>query len=146
MEKAFVKLDDDWHGNSTESIWVKPWFKKNTYQVRNVPFYVRGISFDDIVEVEEKEGVKYIKNVLKKSGHSTYRIFLQEEITEDIFKMFWKPLEDIGCSYEKAYNRFYAIDVPEEADIYKAYSILEDGEKKNVWEFEEADVGHDLNG
>jgi hypothetical protein len=144
MERIIIKLDDDWHGNSTESLWAKPWFKEHTYQIRNIPFYTKVVSLDDIIEVEENEGAKYFKNVLKKSGHSTYRIFLQEKVTEDAFETAWIPLENMGCSYEKGYNRFYAIDVPLETDIYKAYSILQEGERNNIWEFEEGNIGHDL--
>ena len=67
-----------------------------------------------------------------------------EKVTEEIFKTFWMPLEKIGCSYEKGYNRFYSMDVPIGTDIYKAYSLLEDGEKNEIWEFEEGNVGHKL--
>jgi hypothetical protein len=144
MDKVTIELDEDWHGNSSESLWVKPWFKENTYQIRNIPFYAKCVSLDDVIEIKEIEGVKYFKSVLKKSGHSTYRIFLKDGVSEDIFTDFWMPLENIGCSYEKGYNRFYSIDVPLETDIYKVYSLLENGEKNNIWEFEEGNVGHEL--
>ncbi len=144
MEKIIIILDTDWHGNSTETLWADPLLKENSFQVRNIPFYAKGISLDDVIETDEVDGSKYFKGILKKSGHSTYRIFLADKVTERQFESFWEPLEKIGCSYEKGFNRFYSIDVPNDTDIYKAFSLLEDGEKNSVWEFEEADVGHVL--
>jgi len=144
LEKIIIKLEDDWHGNSTEELWVEPWFKANNYQIRNTPFYAKGVSLDDIVEAEEVGEMKYFKCVVQNSGHSTYRIFLGDKISETIFERYWMPLENIGCSYKKGYNRFYSIDVPDETDIYKTYSFLENGEKNNIWEFEEGNVGHVL--
>jgi hypothetical protein len=144
MEKVTMRLDNDWHGNSSETLWVSPWFKENSFQVRNIPFYAKGVSLDDIIETDEIDGTKYFKCIFKKSGHSTYRIFLANNVTEQQFNSYWAPLEKIGCSYEKGFNRFYSIDVPSDADIYIAHSLLENGEKNNVWEFEEADIGHEL--
>jgi hypothetical protein len=144
MEKVVIKLDDEWHGNSTETLWVIPWFTINKYQVRNIPFYAKGISLDDIIEANEIEGVKYFLSVVKSSGHSTYRVFLRESISEDIFDLYWMPLKKIGCTYEKAFNRFYSIDVPADTDIHDTYSLLADGEKNHIWDFEEGNVGHVL--
>jgi hypothetical protein len=93
MEKVIIELDNDWHGNTTETLWVKSWFKEDSYQVRNIPFYAKTVSLDDIIDINDVDGVKYFKGILKKSGHSTYRIFLNEKTTEDIFKNFWRPLE-----------------------------------------------------
>ena len=60
------------------------------------------------------------------------------------FKKFWKPLQEIGCTYEKGMGRLYAVDVPSSTDIYRAYKLLEEGKKNNIWEFEEGHCGHTL--
>ncbi|MEL7521275.1 MAG: hypothetical protein AAGJ80_06605, partial [Cyanobacteria bacterium J06553_1] len=56
-----------------------------------------------------------------------------------------------GCSYESGTEKMsdgkkilYAIDVPTETDVYEVYDILEEGEEKDVWVFEEGHVGHPL--
>jgi hypothetical protein len=144
MEQVIIDIDSEWHGNTTETLWVSPWFKEDSYQIRNIPFYTKAVSLDDIIQVKDINGLKYFKGILKKSGHSTYRIFLNEKVTEEMFKSFWVPLEEIGCSYEKAYNRFYSIDIPFETDIYNAYSFLQNGEINEIWEFEEGNLNHEL--
>lgn len=144
MEKVIIKLEDDWHGNSTEELWAKQWFREDNFQIRNVPFYAKGISLNDIIQTIQVGNVEYFKNVLQKSGHSTYRIFLEDKVTKDSFDQHWSSLENMGCSYEQATNRLYAIDIPPEVDIYKAYSLLEIGKQDNIWDFEEADIGHQL--
>jgi len=53
-------------------------------------------------------------------------------------------MERLGCTYENANSRLLSIDVPPSVDIYKAYSLLELGEKEGVWDFEEAHCGHPL--
>jgi len=45
-----------------------------TYAVKNVPFYAKGISCEDVIKAEPDEGVLVFKGVVRYSGHSTYRI------------------------------------------------------------------------
>jgi Domain of unknown function (DUF4265) len=144
MDKVIVLLSENWHGNTTETLWVVPWFKENSFQIKNVPFYVKGISLDDIIIAEEIDGIKFFRSVLKNGGHSTYRIFLNENIREETFETYWLPLQNLGCTYEKAFIRFYSIDVPAETDVNKAYVLLENGEKNHIWDFEEGKFGHEL--
>ena len=46
-------------------------------------------------------------------------------------------LEGLGCTFEKATARLYAVDVPKESDIDAVYRALEQGEEAGAWEFEE---------
>ena len=120
--------------------------EKLIYRIENVPFYVKGVSFDDLVLVGINDNGEFIfEKVLKKSGHSTYRIYLLKNNQQVNFEKYWKLLEMIGCTYEKAFERFYSIDVPPSTNIYEAYNLLDVGEKAGVWEFEEGDCAHDLN-
>lgn len=79
-----------------------------------------------------------------RGGHSTYRLFVVGGIADDQWQPFWQPLEEIGCTFEQATPRLFAIDVPPETDIYKAHELLDFGEKAGVWSFEEAHCGHPL--
>jgi hypothetical protein len=67
------------------------------------------------------------------------------------FDEYWKGLQDLGCTFESKSIKtawgdriLYAVDVPAETDIYAAYSIFSDGERENVWIFQEGHVGHKL--
>lgn len=145
--EGLVKLVFDLPGQDspmeTESLWAEP-VGDNLYRLRNVPFYVYGFSEQDTVRVEEKEGRLAVKCVVHRGGHSTYRIFLPEQTTEEQFSKNWIPLEKLGCTYERATRRCVAVDVPPHADVYAVYGVLESGERERLWEFEEGHCGHPL--
>ena len=98
------------------------------YLLQNTPFYSRGISYRDIVRANEAHGILRFVSVTERGGNSTYRLFLAEDLNADSFTRFWAPLERLGCTYEAATKRFFAVDVPPEAGIYLAYGLLEKGE------------------
>jgi len=144
VKVTFNLPESDWHKSATESIWAEP-IGNDQYRLDNVPFYVYGVGYNDIVIAIFINGLFTVQQVAQHRGHSTYRIILSENITENDFKISWQPLEKLDCTYEKATKRLFAIDVPPKTDIYKVYSALEEGEKQGTWDFEEAYCGHPLN-
>ena len=99
--------------------------------IRAVPGkHIRGLDF-----VERIDG----------RGHSAYRLIVEKDWGK--FAGYWSKLEVLGCTYESgALNQgtVYSVDVPETTDIYKVYAILEDGQRNDIWMFEEGHVGHKL--
>lgn len=142
--KVWFELEEDWHKQATETLWAIK-VGSDSYQLENVPFYVKGVSFGDIVSVRVDDERLMFQSIISTSGHSTYRIILSPETNDEKFINYWKSLEEIGCTYEKVRDKFYAIDVPAATDIYAAYSLLESGEENEVWDFEEGNCGHQLN-
>jgi len=152
MVKIDFELDpQDWHGSPHEGLWAEPVSDtKNSavFQLKNSPFYARGVSFLDIVEAYPAGVVGRFKfdRVIQKSGHSTYRLMVDKMNGE--FPVWWSRLENLGCTYESTHfgpqKLLYSVDVPEMSDIHAVYDILAQGEKKLIWLFEEGDVGHDL--
>jgi hypothetical protein len=69
---------------------------------------------------------------------------LSENVSWDEFEIAWEHLATLGCTYERATQRLISVDVPPTTDIYRAYDLLEDGERNQVWNFEEAHCGHPL--
>lgn len=140
--KLFFRLPDD-APYATESVWSE--HKTNdSLVVLNSPFYVKGISYLDEVDFTVEDGLMYFKNVLKKGGHSTYRILQRAVDQKKTFEEFWGPLEKIGCTYESKVDNdriLYSVDVPPTTDIKEAYAFLEKGEQVGAWVFEEADYG-----
>jgi hypothetical protein len=136
-----------WHGYRAETLWAEP-LGDNLCRIENVPFHAYGISADDVVAADEREGELVFRRVVERSGHSTYRVFLREGVTEESprFRALWQRLERLGCSYEGATERLLAIDVPPSADISDVYEILSTGEQEGVWDFEEGHCGHALTG
>jgi Domain of unknown function (DUF4265) len=148
-EKDMVKIlceleDDSWHGYSTESLWAEP-ISGGRYRLRNSPFFALGVSVEDIVLAQEKDGILTFAVVSMRGGHSTYRI-LKYEQTAELFDKYWQPIQMLGCSYEEGRIlagkvQVLAVDIPPPVDIYRVYELLEQGESAGAWEFEEGHCG-----
>jgi hypothetical protein len=94
------------------------------------------------ITAKEYNGALVVTGVAIRGGHSTYRLVLPEDTTEEEFLRDWTKLKELGCTYERATRRLDGIDVPPPADIYAVYKALEDGESAGRWEFAEGNCGH----
>ena len=74
--------------------------------------------------------------------HSTYQLIVNDPAGHALCRRYWQPLEDLGCTFERADAKLIAIDVPPEVDVHRAYAFLEAGETDGVWNFEEGHCGH----
>lgn len=138
--------EDQWHGYETEALWAEQ-VTEDRYRLRNTPFYVRGVSFEDIVFVQRRDNSLWYVGTSLASGHSTYRVIFEKAKSERRFVEYWEPLQKLGCSYESAeyeQMRLLAIDVPPRVDIQSAYELLSRGEHDRIWEFEEGHCGHQV--
>ncbi|WP_434148423.1 DUF4265 domain-containing protein [Methylocaldum gracile subsp. desertum] len=146
VKVVFFLGADQWHGYDTESVWAEK-IADNRCRIRNTPFYAKGVSFEDVVFVREKDGSLFFEAISIAAGHSTYRILLDKAIRESDFSKYWSPLEELGCTYEGADRGnmlLLAVDVPPNVDIHKAYELLDKGEKAGIWGFEEGHCGHPI--
>lgn len=144
LVKVFIRLEPaDWHDYKTESVWAEP-LDNGLYRIRNVPIYAMGVSHEDVVRASLVDGSLLFDRTERRGGHSTYRFITMDGITEGQWVPYWQPLQEIGCMYERAGVRLFAVDVPPQTDIYKAYELLDAGEKAGVWGFQEGHCGHPL--
>ena len=125
----------------TETLWAER-IGEDRCRLQNTPFYAYSVSLGDVVEVEACEAIYKFKNVIIRSGHSSYRLWVEEEITSRRFQEHWRLIEQLGCSFEQASKNLVAVDVPSQANIHEVYRRLEEGEHARVWEFEEGHCGH----
>jgi len=154
-ERVYFKLDPgDWHGQPNEGLWgerVEGSHSGTVYRLMNSPFFTRGVSFLDIVRAAPRQdgtGLQF-SGVLDHSGHSTYMLLVPMIAPE--FDSYWEKLKVLGCTYESTTwnislgkKILYSLDIPDSTDIYAVYSVLEDGERKGIWLFQEGHVGHKL--
>ena len=141
MERVLFTLpEDSWHGYGTESLWAEP-LSDGGYRISSVPFFVNGISFDDIVSAKRSESGLVFEAVLGRGGHSTYRIAAGEG---DLPDSRLQALAAAGCSWEEGPGGMVTLDVSADADIHAVFELLETGFAAGSWEFEEAHVGHAL--
>lgn len=140
-----VLVPVDWHTHGIETLWAQP-VGDERYRLENVPFYAYGLSYHDVVHADRVAGSLRLQQVVARSGHSTYRIFLNNgiRVSDQRFGSAWRPLEMERATYECADARLLAVDIPAPTDIYVAYGLLQAGENAGVWDFEEGHVGHTL--
>ena len=112
------RVDPKLLANAVERVWAEP-LGKNQYRVRNVPFLVSGVSLYDVVKAIRINGELRAFTVLRRGGHSTFRLLLERPMAEShpTFARFWRPLKRLGCGYERGRDRFIVIDVPHCLDI-----------------------------
>lgn len=137
-EDKYVKLFFSHHAfgeaESDESAWA---IKKGEYYLLdNILFYAKSYSLGDIIRAEERNGVLYAKELVQESGHSTIRVLLSDATSVDKIRAEFFTL---GCPSELSnLDNLIAVDVPVNVSYAKVKKILEDGELKNLWEYQEA--------
>ncbi|HZP25314.1 MAG TPA: DUF4265 domain-containing protein [Terriglobales bacterium] len=130
---------NDQQSFETERLWAAP-VRPNEFRILNSPFFVFGVSAEDIVSaVQADDGVFHFQRVVERGGHSTYRVFLQREntIEMELFLAHWNSIRALGVTFEAANNRFISIDIPPSSDMQRIYGLLQRGESEGVWVFEE---------
>jgi hypothetical protein len=140
---TFRLPEDDQAGwVETEGLWAKN-LGDGRYRIDNVPFFLYGVSLDDIVSAEDVDGLLVFREVISPGGHSTYRVYIPEPDTAVAAGLDERLAEilALGASLERANRRLIAIDVPPDADIGAIYKMLEAGEDATLWEFEEGHFG-----
>ena len=146
-----LKLEDDsWHGAGSEGVWtklIKPLADKAIVEVNNIPFFSRALSLGDKIVIAFKNNEVVFDSVVEWGGHSTYRIFFQNPSGDEATVLL--RFNELGCYWESTSFRggkLFALDIPPHVNIHDVYAMLESGEKKGLWLFEEGFVGHVLNG
>ncbi len=146
-QKVLFELEEsDHHDFAAETIWAEV-LGEDQYRLLNIPLYVYGASFGDVVvayETDEESTFPIVEEVVERSGHSTYRVFVFEgAVDNSAFDRFWEPIEAEGCAFEgQTGNKMLGVDVPPKANIDIVFQLLQKGENEEVWGFEEGNCVH----
>lgn len=118
-----------------ESLWIEV-LNNDECQIKNIPFFAPNIAYNDIIKVENDEGLLYFDEIIKTSEHSTIQVvFFKTEIIEDVIK----EIESLGCSWEGMNNqKFLAIDIPNNVNYNKIKEYLNDQFEKNILDYKES--------
>ena len=153
LAKICFELDgEEWHGHGAETLWAMPipGSQRRLFQLRNSPFYVRGISHLDVVRatpVENSRGMFDFVEVIERSGHSTYMLLIPPD--DPRRGDYWNRLQMLGCSYEGADLDFkfgkrllHSVDAPPTTDLTEVREILDQGESDGVWIYQDGYVSN----
>ena len=117
------------------------------YRVRAVALRAPAVNCLDEVEAVAGQravglpaDVPLVTRVVRRSGHSTYRLGVPEGIKSKPFLRRWTELAQMGCQYDCPDKYYIAIDVPPTAAAPRVDRLLAAGEAVGVWYVHE---GHD---
>lgn len=126
--------DDAWPPERIETLWARE-CGENTYELDNIPFFVPGVAWGDVVAVEPSADELLFKQVIRRSGHSTLRIIF---LALDAKEAACAHLESQGCSWESSHvPSLIAVDVPPSVRYEPIKTWLEEGATAGRWEYEE---------
>lgn len=111
---------------ASESLWARP-LPDGTFELDNVPFFVRAIACGDVVETEQRDGCHWFVRVARLSGNSTVRFFFDDaglDLTEAM-----RPFRELGCGWEGGQGgvrgaQSAAVHVPAAVDFAKVYTLV----------------------
>jgi hypothetical protein len=143
MVKIHFRLQQDEDGYppfTVESVWADE-REDGTYVIDNVPWFTRDATLGDAVEVEEEGGTLYYRATRRASGNSLLRVVF---LTDEDPTSLGNALIELGCSSEMSRNewRLLAVNVPAEAHLEVVRAMLDQGEERERWEYQEAILRH----
>ncbi len=141
QKKVMFYLEPDEDGYppfNWETLWVLQ-INPDRFQIDNIPFFVRGISYKDVVSVQRKEGELHFEEIVSPSNHSTIRVIVFHEMNVDFLR---QSLTRLGCSSELNKTKMISVDIPPEVNYSKVIELLAKGEEDELWDYEEAAIRH----
>lgn len=141
LVKLLFHPNDDYY-TTTETLWAED-LGDGRYRLRNLPFYIYGLGFEDVVRARPSaEGMLEFVEVVERSGSSTFRIMLRDGVGDEKFEQYWRPLRTLGCTLERARDGFYAVDAPLGVSLDEIVRLLRAGAADEIWDWE-AGYRHD---
>jgi hypothetical protein len=138
LVKIFLEWIDSDGQEMSESVWAEG-ISVDTFRINNVPFYAYGISYNDVVSAKVKDDIFVFDKLISRGGHSTFRVFFSEKSNSDQ-ELLFKNLNNLGATIERATSQLVAIDVPPNVNLQLITELLQDGENKSEWNYEEGFV------
>lgn len=136
--KIFFRLvrdEDGYPPVEVESMWAIS--RPEGYELDSIPFYARGIALGDIVQTKTApDGGLEFDRVVRRGGHSTYRIWLRDPRPDDP-QFTIDELRGRGLAVESPFPYLLAADVPPAVPLEDAEAFLFTGEDSNRWGLQE---------
>lgn len=139
--------EDGWPPADDEILWATK-TGRGTFKLDNIPFYVCGVSCEDIIAADASErGPLRFKALVEPSFHSTIRVILTKDCQDR------RPLDErttdlrgklkaLGCDTEAYRPGFFAVDIPPSVKLSDVRAILMPGTEAGFWDYEEATLWH----
>lgn len=131
------KDDDGYPPDDSETLWVQE-VDDGNYRIDNIPFYVRGISPDDVVSGKFENGILFFSSIIDRSSISVIRvIFFEKNQSARVLS----EIVDCGCRWEGSHlQSLYSIEVPNSHAYGCIEKILKHESDNEVLDYEEASL------
>ena len=136
--KLFFEIEQDedgYPGFASESVWAERTHDPRVVKIDNIPFFASVATLGDLVQVYEREGVFWFKELVVQSSNSLIRVVFFDETQKDRVR---GDLTEKGCQTEyMGQRKLLAVSVPKPDMIDEVRSYLEDEMKMGVIDYEE---------
>ncbi|GGF10468.1 DUF4265 domain-containing protein [Flavobacterium limi] len=131
----------DLEGNlAVESVWAIK--EKNGYKIKNIPFFVPNIAYDDVISVEDDNGELFFDDIIKESGNSTIQVIIYDEIN---FEEVTKKIESFGCGWEGSHLKGYiSVNVPMKISYAPFKTFLDSQVENKKLDYKESCLAHKI--
>jgi hypothetical protein len=134
---------EDWLPYDTEGLWAWP-VTVDTARIHNVPFLQDGVAEGDVVRfTTDDNGVRWAVGRVQASGNCTIRVLpLPNGPLGRSARAVHEQFAGFGLGGESFSEEFpfVAMTVPADADLAAIKALLQSGENKGWWAFEEGCV------
>jgi hypothetical protein len=136
LTKVHVDLPNHW-ATGGESMWALD-LGDDLYELRNVPFHAYNLNFGDVVRAtaDSPELKPEVRSVARRSGNRTLRVIFMKEQSEATMLELLHSLKPMAVSFERANQRYFALDLEPEADIDRVRDVLDEWERQGWAEYE----------
>lgn len=114
------------------------------YKVKSVPAFSNNLAFNDIIAVENDNGVLFFHDLIKPSGHSVVHIVvLNPKSSANIFA----KLSSFGVGINYLHNNLYLVlDIPVKVEYIELKKFLENEADLGGLDFREACISDEHRG
>ena len=136
LVEVYVPLANHW-AIGGETMWGLP-LGNDRYILKNIPCYAYDLNRGDCVvaSLEPSDGLRHIRKVDGRGGHSTLRVLFGEKIpAKDIAKLV-ASFKGYAAESAQVNDRFFSVDIPPAGDYDSLYLILEEWETRGDLQFE----------
>lgn len=131
----------DWPPVSVERLWGEKTAVKFQIKLINVPFFARGVSYGDLIQVRPDHDRRELvfEKFTAESGHFTVRIVIMKfDAMEDV----QSSVRRLGCSWEKAdqFASLLAVDIPPSVNYRPVRAWLSACARAEKVEFQESSI------
>lgn len=125
--------EDGYPPEKYEGIWAAE-LGGNRYKIDNIPFFVRGVSCDDVVKAFGEHGELRFQEVVCRSENSTVRVIIYDLNEVESVRA---QIRALGCDVEgTGIPGLLAINVPRSV-FHETMDFIKSGAAQDRWDYEE---------